>query len=213
MTRFIAPTSDKISGTLCSSIRKHSKRTIFGPSTNLNIAYYIDEQKRNLLEKMDIQLPDDYYWVTLSERDAEQICAEQIYTSKADEKFVALRIRNFPSVGVAYKPLGELAEAPGNLACYEYTDGLGVISLLYCQKAHRGKRLATLVEQKICQRNIIEQGIIPYKGVSINRPRVVQMTAKSGIWTACLDEDQNEELHFCSLYSRKDQPRVFIYED
>lgn len=54
-----------------------------------NICYYVNDQQWRLLEKQDIQLPDDYYWVNLTEKDAQQICAEQIYTSRTDEKFVA----------------------------------------------------------------------------------------------------------------------------
>jgi hypothetical protein len=33
---------------------------------------------------------------------------------------------------------------------------MGMISLLYCQPPHRGKKLATFVEQKISQRNLKE---------------------------------------------------------
>lgn len=56
-------------------------------------------------------------------------------------------------------------------------------------------------------------GIRPYKGVSINRPRVIQMTQKSYLWTNYKDAVQNNELYYCSLWCQTDRPRVVIYED
>lgn len=55
--------------------------------------------------------------------------------------------------------------------------------------------------------------IRPYKGVSINRPRVIQMTEKSELWTAYKDVDHTNEIYYCSLWCREDRPRVVIYED
>jgi|EndMetStandDraft_8_1072994.scaffolds.fasta_scaffold2534421_1 hypothetical protein len=61
----------------------------FRPMDEPNICFTVDDQQCRLLEKQDIQLSEDYYWTKLTEKDAQQICAEQIYTSPADEKFVA----------------------------------------------------------------------------------------------------------------------------
>jgi hypothetical protein len=53
-----------------------------------NECFYASDEQCNTLLKRDIQLPDDYYFTDLCEKDAKQICAEQIYTSQADEKFI-----------------------------------------------------------------------------------------------------------------------------
>lgn len=60
----------------------------FRPMDEPNECYYSTDDQCKKLEERNIELPDDYYFVSLRECDSKQICDEQIYTSKADEKFV-----------------------------------------------------------------------------------------------------------------------------
>jgi hypothetical protein len=57
------------------------------------------------------------------------------------------------------------------------------------------------------------QGIRPYKGVSINRPRVIEMTAKNYLWTICKDEKNNDELYYNAIWTREDKGQLTLYED
>ncbi|KAI6197764.1 hypothetical protein M3Y94_01263500 [Aphelenchoides besseyi] len=124
----------------------------------------------------------------------------------------SLQIRNLGAVGAIHKETGVLA-------CYEYLDGLGTISLLYCQPEHRSKGLATAVEKKICQTHLEKHGIRPFKGVSVNRPRVIAMSQQSALWTevkapdASSTDKNTRELYFCSVRSKLDKPKVVIYEN
>ncbi|KAI6217244.1 hypothetical protein M3Y95_01230000 [Aphelenchoides besseyi] len=173
--------------------------------------YATDEQCADLMDRQ-IELADGYKFVSLSEEAAVQICRNQLYTTSADEKYIALQIRNLGAVGAVHK-------ATGVLACYEYLDGLGTISLLYCQPEHRFKGLATAVEGKISQTHLMEHGIRPFKGVSINRPRVIKMSQQSYLWTEIkppktTQADTNtHEFYYCTVRSKTDGPKVLMYEN
>lgn len=52
------------------------------------VCYYVDDQQCRLLEKQDIQLPEDYYFVAVEEKHTQQMCNEQVKSVLAEEKFV-----------------------------------------------------------------------------------------------------------------------------
>jgi hypothetical protein len=61
----------------------------FRPMDEPMICYYIGDQQCRVLEKMDIRLPDDYYFIKLKEEHAQQICDEQIKTGQSSADFTA----------------------------------------------------------------------------------------------------------------------------
>ncbi|KAI6222567.1 hypothetical protein M3Y95_00907100 [Aphelenchoides besseyi] len=191
--------------------REHPSHT-FTPMDEPNVQFYATDEQCADLTKQYIELADGYKFVDLTEDAAVQICRDQLYTTPADEKYIALQIRNLGAVGAIHKETGVLA-------CYEYLDGLGTISLLYCQPEHRSKGLATAVEKKICQTHLEKHGIRPFKGVSVNRPRVIAMSQQSALWTevkapdASSTDKNTRELYFCSVRSKLDKPKVVIYEN
>ncbi|KAI6186024.1 hypothetical protein M3Y98_00088000 [Aphelenchoides besseyi] len=103
------------------------------------VQFYATDDQCAVMDRQ-IELADGYYFVSLSEEAAVQICRDQLYTTSANEKYIALQIRNLGAVGAVHKETGALAR-------YEYLDGLGTISLLYCQPKHRSKGLATTVKE------------------------------------------------------------------
>ncbi|KAI6171357.1 hypothetical protein M3Y97_01062600 [Aphelenchoides bicaudatus] len=194
------------------AVISHSRTSATHPYQPMDeplFCYYINDHRCQELIDQDIKLPDHYYFVAPQDKSARQMCADQLKSFLVEEDTLALRLRNFPAVGVIHK----FDQIPGNLVCYEHTDGLGTISMLYCQPAHRNKRLATLVEQKICQRNLREVGVRPFKGLTLNRPRVIQMTDKTGLWTPCTDKNGNNDVFFYSVFCREELPPVIFYEN
>ncbi|KAI6174347.1 hypothetical protein M3Y98_01180400 [Aphelenchoides besseyi] len=184
----------------------------FTPMDEPNVQFYATDDQCADLIKQNIELADGYKFIDLTEEAAVQICQDQLYTTAADEKYIALQIRNLGAVGAVH-------EETGALACYEYLDGLGTISLLYCQPEHRSKGLATAVEKKISQTHLKKHGIRPFKGVSINRPRVIAMSQLSSLWTEVkapdvLSTDKDTyEIYYCTARSKIDKPKVVIYEN
>jgi hypothetical protein len=47
----------------------------------------------------------------------------------------------------------------------------------------------------------------------MNRPRVLEMTAKNYLWTPYKDEKNNNDVYYYTMLSRGDRPKVIIYEN
>lgn len=61
----------------------------FQPMDEAMVCFYINDQQCSVLEKMNIEVPNDYYFVELAEEHAKQICEEQISTGQSSEEFTA----------------------------------------------------------------------------------------------------------------------------
>lgn len=60
----------------------------FKPMNEPNWLFYSNSSQIEWLKQQDLSLPEGYSYVDLKKSDAVQICAEQLYTSKADEEFI-----------------------------------------------------------------------------------------------------------------------------
>uniref|UniRef100_A0A1I7SBK9 Glycine N-acyltransferase-like protein n=1 Tax=Bursaphelenchus xylophilus TaxID=6326 RepID=A0A1I7SBK9_BURXY len=111
-----------------------------------------------------------------------------------------------PSVGV-------FTEETNELVSYEFLDVIGAITAQFTRLPHRRKGLGSAVEWKICAETWKRVGLIPYKAVSHNRPRVLKLSDNSPLWTQKLDESGSPRRAKFFMYHKQDMPKFEFYEN
>ncbi|CAD5227932.1 unnamed protein product [Bursaphelenchus okinawaensis] len=174
------------------------------PMDEPNWAYYFDDKQIENLMKMDLTPPTGYEYSVLTEKDAKRVSEDQLYTSKGDDRIMAIKLAGLPSSSLIHTATSDLASYIGN-------DGFGMLAWLYTMKEHRHKRLATLVEMKLHQSDVLELGMRPFKAVSLNRPRVLEMSKP--YYTTIKGPDGKEIIFYFTYRCKQPKPKVHIYEN
>ncbi|KAK0406137.1 hypothetical protein QR680_018390 [Steinernema hermaphroditum] len=169
--------------------------------------FYMDMERSERLLKEALPLPEGFDYVALDgERHATACVAELLYASPDDVNLARSRIEKMPSVGVRHIPSGEIAS-------FEYNDGFGFITHHYTYPPYRRLGLGRLVELKLSQLNFEKLGIWPYKGVSRNRPRVIEMSESSLWWQTFRDVNGAPALIYYTVFTKDRKPMIQIHEN
>ncbi|KAI6181708.1 hypothetical protein M3Y98_00858100 [Aphelenchoides besseyi] len=181
----------------------------FMPLNERALMFYANKEQRQKLKSTELQLPDGFEFIELPVDAAKAICEEVIALKlKNQERLIASKIEHYPAIGIRHT-------ASGELATYATNDGTGLISNVYTRPKFRRLGFAKLIEQKLAQINLETHGLWPFKGVGLNRPRVIAMTNNFYLWSVVPtgemeNESNNLAYHWIARTKTHQEPIVFL---
>ncbi|KAH7711892.1 Protein T10B10.4 a [Aphelenchoides avenae] len=168
---------------------------------------YASEEGKHRLRTEKVELPVGYEFFDLQPEQAEELLSVSLHADEDEVMLLKLRLATLPGVGVRCK-------ASGELVAFEYTDGFGFLANLYTFPKFRHQGIGSAVEARLSQRILMELGLCPAKNVAFNRPRVVQMSAESSLWTfLCNEENGEKQVMRWGYLSKEPRPQVVLYEN
>ncbi|KAE9547893.1 hypothetical protein FO519_008897 [Halicephalobus sp. NKZ332] len=168
--------------------------------------YIIDEEDEKVLFSKKIELAPEFEMRQLEAYHAKQMMSVMLHYQDGDEDQAAIRLSEFPSIGIFEKSTNKLVG-------FEYNDGLGLIAHQYVYPEYRGLGFGRAVEITICRKNIEDLGIRPAKCVAILRPKARAFTERAGFWKKKPDAYGNPGLVWWTLHSKLDKEKVQIFDN
>uniref|UniRef100_A0AC35UB84 Glycine N-acyltransferase-like protein n=1 Tax=Rhabditophanes sp. KR3021 TaxID=114890 RepID=A0AC35UB84_9BILA len=170
--------------------------------------YYInDENYKKYVETYEFSNPD--YEVFQMNSDYANIMMDQLLTyGEGDREAAALRLKQFPSVGIKHK-------ASGKLSAFEYNDGYGFLAHQFTFPEFRKQGLGKATEVLLSRLNKEKLGFIPFKAVSHNRKLVIAITEGAKYWTKLDRTDNNNEVSnlYWTFFSKEPVEKIIMRDN
>ncbi|CAD5235379.1 unnamed protein product [Bursaphelenchus xylophilus] len=211
----LQPTFDRFDGFMSVSMRadirevanKYFENANSHPFISMdepNWVFYLDDKQVEKLMNTTLKAPEGYEFSSLRPEEAVEVSNDTLYMTKGDEKYIAPKLAGLPSVAMRKTDTKEIV-------AYVIHDNFGMISSLFTRKPHRNRGIGSLIERRLNQINVEKLGLVPYKAVSVNRPRVMEMSVNA--YNVVRDSKGNPEVTYWTYRSKTPKKMVVIFEN
>ncbi|TKR58634.1 hypothetical protein L596_030053 [Steinernema carpocapsae] len=156
--------------------------------------FYMDKDQCDKVLKERLTLPEGFIFVDL-DPDSHADMIKKLEIGTQDPPYTRERILKMPSVGVKH-------EKSDQIVSFEYCSGHGLLIHHFTFPEFRRQGLGRAVELRLCQKIILELGIVPVKHVSRLSANVIDMSKRSPFWTTCKNDDGSDYLGYFRIYEK-----------